>query len=234
MLENLNQGRNVCFLVLLCRADVYRHSSAAILLWNQLPIAVSYERTLIKVLVLAPDPKNAGFIAYRASAQTGARTRTPIACEASSHFGTRTREMLLTKLVLISAAGRLEGECSVWASTQTGARTRDRSLLVQIFTSEFEPSLIGRKQGKCSDRDSIPGSIAYRDSAQIGAPYYAYTENALGEKHSRFHAYFYSCYTYAASVYQAMGDNWRLIMARGLTHNPKKLGFSENLGSLKT
>ncbi|KAH3692405.1 hypothetical protein DPMN_011498 [Dreissena polymorpha] len=72
------------------------------------------ERTLIKVLVLAPDPKNAGFIAYRASAQTGARTRTPIACEASSHFGTRTREMLLTKLVLISAAGRLEGECSVW------------------------------------------------------------------------------------------------------------------------
>ncbi|KAH3789422.1 hypothetical protein DPMN_167601 [Dreissena polymorpha] len=59
-------------------------------------------------------------------------------------------------------------------------------------------------------------------------------ENALGEKHSRFHAYFYSCYTYAASVYQAMGDNWRLIMARGSTHNPKKLGFSENLGSLKT
>ncbi|KAH3777775.1 hypothetical protein DPMN_179223 [Dreissena polymorpha] len=134
------------------------------------------ERTLIKVLVLAPDPKNAGFIAYRASAQTGARTRTPIACEASSHFGTRTREMLLTKLVLISAAGRLEGECSVWASTQTGARTRDRSLLVQILTSEFEPSLIGRKQGKCSDRDSIPGSIAYRDSAQIGAQYYAYTD----------------------------------------------------------
>ncbi|KAH3884901.1 hypothetical protein DPMN_008887 [Dreissena polymorpha] len=35
-----------------------------------------------------------------------------------------------------------------------------------------EPS---RKQGKCSDRDSIPGSIAYRDSAQIGAQYYAYT-----------------------------------------------------------
>ncbi|KAH3870947.1 hypothetical protein DPMN_034140, partial [Dreissena polymorpha] len=33
-------------------------------------------------------------------------------------------------------------------------------------------------------------------------------ENALGEKHSRFHAYFYSFYTYAASVYQAMGDNW--------------------------
>ncbi|KAH3891195.1 hypothetical protein DPMN_015285 [Dreissena polymorpha] len=63
---------------------------------------------------LSAGPENAGFIAYRASAQTGARTRTPIACEASSHFGTRTREMLLTKLVLISAAGRLEGECSVW------------------------------------------------------------------------------------------------------------------------
>ncbi|KAH3867995.1 hypothetical protein DPMN_031131 [Dreissena polymorpha] len=43
--------------------------------------------------------------------------------------------MLLTKL--ISAAGRLVGGCSVWTSTQTGARTRDRSLLVQILTSEL-------------------------------------------------------------------------------------------------
>ncbi|KAH3752645.1 hypothetical protein DPMN_187266 [Dreissena polymorpha] len=69
------------------------------------------ERTLIKVLVLAPDPKNAGLIAYRASAQTGARTRTTIACEASSHSGTRKQEMLLTELVLISATARLKGDC---------------------------------------------------------------------------------------------------------------------------
>ncbi|KAH3877988.1 hypothetical protein DPMN_001867 [Dreissena polymorpha] len=72
------------------------------------------ERALIQVLVLAPDPKNAGFIAYRASAQTGARTRTPIAFEASSHSGTRNQEILLTELVLISATGRLLGEYSVW------------------------------------------------------------------------------------------------------------------------
>ncbi|KAH3889124.1 hypothetical protein DPMN_013174 [Dreissena polymorpha] len=72
------------------------------------------ERTLIQVLVLAPNLQNTRFIAYRAIAQTGAQTRTPIACEASSHSGTRNQEMLLTKLVLISATGRLEGECSVW------------------------------------------------------------------------------------------------------------------------
>ncbi|KAH3850379.1 hypothetical protein DPMN_092790 [Dreissena polymorpha] len=53
--------------------------------------------------LLAPDPKNAGFIAYMASAQTGARTQTPIACEASCHSGTLNQEMLLTELVLISA-----------------------------------------------------------------------------------------------------------------------------------
>ncbi|KAH3848363.1 hypothetical protein DPMN_090724 [Dreissena polymorpha] len=72
------------------------------------------ERTLIQVIVLVPDPKNVGFIAYRASAQTSARTRTPIACEESSHSETRNKEMLLTELVLISATGRLKGECSVW------------------------------------------------------------------------------------------------------------------------
>ncbi|KAH3710932.1 hypothetical protein DPMN_070429 [Dreissena polymorpha] len=71
------------------------------------------ERTLIQVLVLAPDKTNAGFIADMASAQTGVRSRTPIACEASSHSGTRNKEMLLTEQVLISATGRLEGECSI-------------------------------------------------------------------------------------------------------------------------
>ncbi|KAH3707471.1 hypothetical protein DPMN_066877 [Dreissena polymorpha] len=65
------------------------------------------------MLVLAPDPKNARCIAYRASVQTGARTRPPIACEASSQSGTRNQEMLLTELVLISETGRLDGECSV-------------------------------------------------------------------------------------------------------------------------
>ncbi|KAH3818549.1 hypothetical protein DPMN_120270 [Dreissena polymorpha] len=59
-------------------------------------------------------PKNTRFIAYRASAKTSAGTRTPIACEVSSHSGTPNQKMLLTELVLISATGRLEGECSVW------------------------------------------------------------------------------------------------------------------------
>ncbi|KAH3815321.1 hypothetical protein DPMN_143843 [Dreissena polymorpha] len=53
--------------------------------------------------ILSTGPENARFIAYRACAQTGARTRTLIACKASSHSGTRNQEMLLTELVLISA-----------------------------------------------------------------------------------------------------------------------------------
>ena len=63
---------------------------------------------------LSAGPEKCGIYSYRASAQTGARTRTPIACKASSYSGTRNQEMLLTELVLISATGRLEGECSVW------------------------------------------------------------------------------------------------------------------------
>ncbi|KAH3842142.1 hypothetical protein DPMN_115632 [Dreissena polymorpha] len=51
-------------------------------------------------------------------------------------------------------------------------------------------------------------------------------ENALGEKHSRFHAYFYSFYTYAASVYQAMGDNWRFSFENLSSHEkPSFLGL---------
>ncbi|KAH3689698.1 hypothetical protein DPMN_193621 [Dreissena polymorpha] len=79
--------------------------------------------------------------------------------------------MLLTELVLISATGRLEGECSVWygmlatavwleslsepvafgANAQTEVHNRDSSLTGQVVRHRLET-----------------GSIAFRASTQTG------------------------------------------------------------------
>ena len=37
------RGRNVCYYIPFCHTDIYRHSffQAAVLLWNQLPVAIA-------------------------------------------------------------------------------------------------------------------------------------------------------------------------------------------------
>ncbi|KAH3895365.1 hypothetical protein DPMN_019529 [Dreissena polymorpha] len=90
------------------------------------------------------DPDPTGFIANMASAQTGAQTQTPIACEASSHFGTRNQEMLLTELA--------SAQYAFGANAQTEGRNRDPFLTGQVRVL----------------RDSKPGTDAYVASAQTG------------------------------------------------------------------
>ncbi|KAH3735275.1 hypothetical protein DPMN_041740 [Dreissena polymorpha] len=99
------------------------------------------EQTLIQVQVFASDPKNAGFIAYKASAQTGAITRTPMAYEASSHSGTRNEELI-----------ELRSEQSPFTRRVPGSNPKSMD---HYF---MKPAL----------RDSKPGSDAHVASAQTG------------------------------------------------------------------